>query len=586
MPAIHSRKRSRILNWCITLLVVGIAGGILARPYAARVYHRWSAQRHVQKASDFLAQGDPRHALLEARSALVHSGRDVEAIRIAAQSLEAIGAPEADEWRAQLDTLQPHDPENTLARARTALKITGATGSQQLLDTLDPADRKGAPYHAVAAAIAFEKNDTAAAESHWAEAARLEPEEKAHRLNLISMRLESKTPGVREGALAALQEMRGDPATGVEALRQLLADAIRRREAIQAREFADALVADKRCTFSDKLTRLSTLRMIHDARSSAYLLELRDAAVANPAELFTLLMWMNANELSLMVAEWVRWMPQELIARAPVSLGVADAYMRIADWAKLEELTGTAKWGEMDFMRKAFLACALEHLDEDADAAKEWADAVSAVRGRADAMERLAKFAVQAKWTKRAQELKWTLAAMPKSPRWVLDSLWKDAYQRGDTAQLQKLSGAQAKADPKGLASRNNYAFLSLLTRNTEDNPHGIAETLYREHPEDGLVASTYALSLFQQGKAADAAALMSALKPEQLRQPQVALYHAIFLLANGQAEKAQEYLKLSAEWPMLPEEKALLDRVTATSAKTTGSAQGRSETDAPAPVR
>jgi predicted Zn-dependent protease len=237
-------------------------------------------------------------------------------------------------------------------------------------------------------------------------------------------------------------------------------------------------------------------------------------------------------------------------------------------------------------MRKAFLACALEHLDEGDDAAKEWADAVSSARGRADAMERLARFATQAKWPKRAQDIKWALTAMPQSPRWVADSLWQDAYQRGDTAQLQKLSSSQAKADPKGIAARNNYAFLSLLTRNYEGNPHGIAEALFREHPEDGMIASTYALSLYQQGKAADAVALMSALKPDQLRQPQVALYHAIFLLANGQAGQAQGYLKLSDRWPMLPEEKAMLDRAKAASAKTTEPAQPPPKTDSPAPAR
>ena len=62
--------------------------------------------------------------------------------------------------------------------------------------------------------------------------------------------------------------------------------------------------------------------MIQDARSATYLLELRDAAVSEPVDLCTLLLWMNANDLSLMVTEWVRWMPPEMIARPPVCLGV------------------------------------------------------------------------------------------------------------------------------------------------------------------------------------------------------------------------------------------------------------------------
>ena len=558
----------------------------MARPYAAAAYHRWSARHHVAQASAAFARGDHYGAFLAARDALGDRPLDADATRVLAKSLEAMDAPEAVEWRAKLATLLPGDPENTVAQAVAALKTGGAATAEQFLGSLDAAGRGSAGYHVVAAAIALKKNDGVAAGSHFAEAARLEPGDKSHRLNLASVRLESKLPGVRETALEALREMRGTPATSLEALRMLLADAIRRREAQASRDLADALVADQRCIFADKLTRLSALRMIHDARSTPYLLELRDAAVSEPVELSTLLLWMNANELSLMVAEWVRWMPQEMISRPPVCLGVSEAYVHTGDWQKLENLTGTAKWGQHEFMRRAFLALALEHLDEEEDAAKEWKQAVSAARGRADLMEHLAKFALQVKWTKRADETMWDLAGLPQCPRWVLDSLWQDAYQRGATEKLHRLSREFAKADPKGIASRNNYAFLSLLTRNADGNPNEIAKSLHREHPENAMVASTYGLSLHQQGRSGEAAAMMAALSAEELRQPQVALYQAIFLLASGQPEKAKDYLKLSADWPLLPEEAALLEKAKADSVKFAESSAQATDTAVPGTAR
>jgi hypothetical protein len=302
--------------------------------------------------------------------------------------------------------------------------------------------------------------------------------------------------------------------------------------------------------------------MTKDARSGPYLLELRDAALSEPAQLFALLMWMNTNDLSLMVTEWASRMPPELRSNPPVALGVAEANLKVSDWVKLHELATASTWGEMDYLRRAYDARALERLGEEAAAAGEWTKAVSAARGSPDGLERLAKFALQAKWTKRAEEILWILAALPQSPRWVLDSLWKAAFKRGETAQLQKLSSAIAKKDPKSVASRNNYVFLSLLTRTDEGNPHLTAESLHREHPGNAMIASTYALSLYQQGKAEEAVAVMAALGAEELRQPQVALYYAIFLLAVGQPEIAEGYLKRSADWPMLTEEKALLARV------------------------
>ncbi len=569
MPAIQPGRRRRILfRIVVAIALAGGAAAFFARPYAVAAYHRWNGQRLVRRAADSLAQGDPRRALLDAKTVLRHNLADPEAARIMAQALEALGLPDAEEWRKRLDSLRPGDAENVPALARALLKSSGWQSAEQCLDTLAPAARDSAAFHTVAASIAMEKRDTVAAESHWAEASRLEPGDKRHRLTLAALRLESKVPGQREAALAALHGMRASPATSVEALRQLLADAIRRHETSAARDLADALVAEKTCTFNDRLARLTTLRLTDDARSTPYLLELRDAAMGDAINLYTLLMWMNANNLTLMVNEWVRWMPQEMITRPPAGLAVAEAFMRSGEWRRLEDLTGAAKWGHVDFVRKAFLACALEHLGEEEDGAKEWADAVAAVRGRGDALERLARFALQAKWGKRADEIMRTLATMPQCPRWVMDSLWKDAFQNGDTAQLQRISSAQAKADPKGIAARNNYAFLSLLTHNAEGNPQRIAETLHRERPENALVTSTYALSLYQQARAADAVALMAALKPDDLRQPQVALYYAIFLLADRQPEKADEYVKLSKKWPMLPEEKVLLERARAAGLK------------------
>lgn len=561
MPANKSGRRRRTLYWLVAVAVAGFAAAFFARPYAAAAYHRWSAQRLVRRAADSLAQGDPRRALLDAKTVLRKNLGDAEATRIMAQALEALGMPEAEDWRQRLDCLRPGDAENVPTLARALLKSSGWESAEQCLDTLPPAARDSAAFHAVAAAISMEKRDTVAAESHLAEAARLEPGDKRHRLSLAAVRLDSRIPGQREAALAALREMRTSPATSIEALRQLLADATRRREAASARNLADALVAEGTCTFKDRLARLTTLRLTADARSTPYLLELRDAAMGDATNLYTLLMWMNANDLALMVDEWVRWMPQEMISRPPAALAVAEAFMRSGAWQRLEDLTGTAKWGEVDFVRKAFLACALEHLGEEEDAAKEWADAVAAGRGRGNALDRLARFAIQAKWERRAGELMRVLAGMPQCPRWVTDSLWKDALQRGDTAQLQKISRIQVKADPRGIAARNNYAFLSLLMRNAEGNPQRIAEALHREHPENALVTATYALSLYQQGRPGNAVALMAALKPEDLRHPQVALYYAIFLLAERQPEKAAEYMTLAKKWPMLPEETALLER-------------------------
>jgi predicted Zn-dependent protease len=559
-----AQKRSTFRYWILGLVIAAVAGGIFAWPHAVQRYHQWNSQRHVRAASESLAKGDFRHAALSAQSALAHNPADAQAVRVMAQSLEALGAPEAVQWRDRLDTLLPGDAENVLARARTALKTNGVEAAEQMVNSLSPEARSSAAYHDVAAAIALEKRDAASAESHWAEASRLEPDKIRHHVNLARVRLESRTPGTRAAALDVLQELRAKPSASLEVLRLLLADAFSNHDANRVREMADALVADARSSFDDKLTRLTALRKIQDPRSGPYLLELRDEAVSEPANLYALLGWMNSHDLALMVTEWVGFLPPELASKPPICIAMAEAYSKVGAWRKLEELTGSTKWGGLDYIRRAFLSRALDRLGEEEDATREWTEAVAAARARSDAMERLAKIALGWKWDRRAEEIMWALAGRPECPRWVADSLWNTVSGRGETAQLQKLSAVLAKLDPKGVATRNNYAFLSLLTRTDEGNPHRVAESLHREHPENGSVAATYGLSLYQRGKAKEAVALMSTLKPEDLREPQVALYYAIFLIAAGHADRADEYLKLSAGSPMLPEEKALLARAKA----------------------
>ncbi len=559
-----SRRTKRNAFWVklAVLLAAGVVAAMFAWPHAKSRWTRWRTEREVRKASDFLSKGDVRRAVLSASNALQITPFDTEATRVIATALDIAGAPEAEQWRARLDSLRPGDAANTLARARFALKSGNTETAAAFLESLRPADQNTAAYHAVAAAIAKERRDLLFAESHWAEAVRLEPSEKRHLMGLAGAQMESHILEKRDAGLRTLRELRDDPGVRIDVLRLLLADAVRQRDEGAALSAADALVADPNCRFTDKLARLATLRLLNDPRSGPYLLELRDASLSRPAELFALLSWMNTHNLPLMVAEWLGGMPEDLTTKPPVCLAAAEAHMRSGNWTKLEQISTAASWEGNEHIRRAMLALALEHIAGKDESEKEWRNAITAAGRRLDTLERLAKFAIQAKWEARAVEIMWTLASMPACPQWILSSLWRDAHRSGNTAQLQKLSGIFVKADPKNVATRNNYAFLSLLIRSDDGNPQRTAESLHRENPTDPVVASTYGLSLLQQGRAEEAVKVMSAFRSDELRRPQIALYHGIFLAAAGQVEKADEFLKLGAGWPMLPEEHSLLNRV------------------------
>ena len=328
-------------------------------------YDRWSAMRQVRRATDCLAKGDFKRALLDAKSALLVNAMDTEATRIVAKALEGTGAQgAAAAWRSRLDSLDPGNSENVVAWASDALKAGDMVAAERVLGMLKPDAKTSAAYHSTAAMLAMAKRDTATAETHLAEAARLEPNEDIHRLPLATMRLGSKQPELRTSAVEVLTEISSRPPKSVEALRALLADAISREEWTTAGQLAEKLVADPGATFEDKLTRLATLRAMKSPKSTEYLTDLRNSAVSNPDDLYLLFMWMNQHDLALMVAEWAGSLPRNIIGAPPTAAAVADAYVRGSDWKKLRSFVEGQTWADWDYLRRAFRARALERLDE------------------------------------------------------------------------------------------------------------------------------------------------------------------------------------------------------------------------------
>jgi len=560
------------LFWAVLVLAVG---AILGWPKAKRRYQRWHAARQVRHAEELIASGDFRHALLEARGALEVNPMDPRAVRIIARALEEAGSvAAAAQWRSRLDSITPGDQKNILAWASDSLKSGDAVAAARILSMLKPEPMNDPGYHATAAEVAMAKQDLAGAELHWAEAARLDPQEDRYRLRLAILRLGSRKAGTHDGAVETLRELSLKTPKNLEALRALLADATNYRDWGKGLEFANALVAAPGATFPDKLMRLATLRAVESREATEYLMGLRNGTLSSPDDLYLLLMWMNQHDLALMVAEWARTLPPEVLGAPPVCVAVADAYARDSDWKKLSETVEGRAWGEWDYLRRAFLARALERLDDAEQSAQEWNDAVSAARSlprSEEGLERLARIASSWNWDVRAEEVMRMLAGTPGCPRWVLGELWSMSLERAEAAQLQKLIRAFAQADPKSTDLRTRFAFFSLLVHSEEGNPDREAEKLFVENPGNGAIAVTRGLSLFQQGKFAEALAVTAGLPPEELQKPDVALYHAIFLTANREADKAAGFFKAAEKRKMFAEEKALLERAKVAAARAAG---------------
>ena len=557
--------------------VVLIAGAVAGWPRLKNRYVRWDAKSRIARAEQALSEKDYKRAALSLRAVLAADPANADAIRMVARVLDAAASPEAVQWWSRLDSLQPENSDTILAWAAAAMKTGDTPTAERVLKMLAPAGRETAAFHVVSAKIAQSKKETEDAANHWAEAVRIAPDEPGHRLALGAIRLRSQDSKQRNEAIAMLTGLVERTPPNLHAIRILLDYSLRLEDWKRADALSKMLVADSTATISDKLHRLTALRKMGTQEAPGYLLDLRTAGLSNPSELYLLFMWMNQNNLAMMVSEWSRTLERDIIGVVPVCVAVADAYARSSDWQRLREFLNEGAWGEQDYLRRAFLARALERLGEPEAGATEWKDGISATRSRADAHERLEKMvrlAIGWGWEQRAQEVMWSLAGSPACPRWILDRLWLVAIEKRDAAQLQKLAGVLAQVDSKSVAFRNDSAFYSLLVRSDKGNPHGEAEKLFAENPGDASIALTRALSLFQQGEAAAAAALTGSMPADELKKPRIALYHAIFLTAAGKGANAAEFLVSAQGWKMYPEEKALLDRAKTLAEKTAGDSE------------
>ncbi len=105
---------------------------------------------------------------------------------------------------------------------------------------------------------------------------------------------------------------------------------------------------------------------------------------------------------------------------------------------------------------------------------------------------------------------------------------------------------------------QNNVAAISMLLKTHLTEAHEAARQAYAKLPEIPSIAATYAYSLHLQGRTKEGLTALEKLKSQDLAQPSVALYYGLLLRADNQTAKAAQYLALTRDAPLLPEEKAL----------------------------
>jgi predicted Zn-dependent protease len=553
-------KKTAIAGVPLVVLLLAGAGYWLVRPWYLDARER----RAMSQARQFTERGDFRNGLLATRQALRFNPANAAACELMANYAEMAGSPLALAWRKRVAELQP-SLTNRLLLASCALRFEAPPFglADEALREIGEAGRSNAAYHVVSSDLAIRLNQLARAEEHLSAASRLEPANLAHQVNLAVLRLQSREPQKAAQARARLEQARSDPRLGLTALRSLIVDSQNRGDLGVAERDATELLAHPHSAFSDRLTRLAILRAKQSAGFTPALRDAQRLAGTNASLSAGLCGWMSRAGMAEEATAWVKSLPAAIQAQPPLRMAVAESHSFRGDWGALQAHVESDGWGDLEFIRLAWLARARERQEDKTGSSLNWRKATRLVSENATSLALLARMAEGWGWKAEAERLLW--AILERHPReiWAAPALERLYHASGNTRGLRKVYATLINRGSPDPVLRNNLAMCDLLLKMDLPLAHEYARENHERHPNQPGFASTYAFSLFVQGQPAAALKIMESLPPDDLDKPSMKACYGVILAAVGQTEKAKQRLGEVDERALLPEETALMDDMT-----------------------
>ena len=556
-PAAASAGRSlraRLLSWpaLVLLVLLGLVAWGGARLYIQRRDRMlFAAAARALDARDFPAAWVWLQRLYRERP------NNIDTIRLIARLEADERAPDELQWRVRAIRIGPAVLDDYLGWAAAALRLGQNAVAVEALEHVPAQWQGNAAYHEMLGGAFAAAGQLGAADANFAEAARLEPANPVHLVNLAALRLTSPSEEIRRDARASLERV-ASSAGSLPAIRALLEDATRQRDAARTARFRAAMRRQAGRTLEDELACISAAPSTAGAR--AELAALWKTIATDPPQALQVAEWMMRRGDSLEALDWLRKLPPAAQSAIPIQMGLADGLAALRDWRALRSYLAGRNWRNCDFLRAALLVrCARE----SGASAPAWADAIAACRGDASDMLLLAQTAAGWSWQAEGEALYWQIALLGYPAREpALKALWESYSATGNTGGLLRVAREQYGDAPADAVIRNNFAFLSLLTGIGGADVQRIAEEDYRNQPENANIAATYAYSLYVDGRYQEGLRVMKRFGENRLQAAGAALYLALLEQAAGETEAAGRSATAVDPARLLPEERLLLRKI------------------------
>ncbi len=543
--------------WLKPLVVLLVAGGVGAGGFW--IYRAGEPSRLCKQARSLLEKGDYRNAAMVLRRAVTIAPRNQEAVRMMTELTEKLGVANAVAWHEQLVELNPDSATDRIAWAASAIRSRRIDAAEAALAGAPESFRSTGDYEALRGMVAMGKGNWGEAEKAFAEASRRDPARESYRFNHALAQAQALDPKMREAGIEGLRESAKAGAYATHAKRALTRVLVRQKKAPEALPLAVELANSKDAIFPDHLTELDLVGWLKKEDFPAAMARAREAALKSPVDLAALLTWSTQRSMARETREWAGKLDPALLERPEVIEAYAELVAATNDWSALTELTSKKlPWARGEAMRNAFAALAAEKSGKAGEAANFWQLATQTAVENRDLAMAVAYFAHRAGWRNRLMETLWAASAS-KDPEWALRMLHRLCVEDANTAGLLRVARRLAVVKPDDDGARNNSIILGLLLNEPPAPLVEEARMLYQKAPANPTFASTYAYALHVAGRSAEGLAILEKLPPAALATPEIALYHAVLLAANGKQPAAVEAVAVARKAKLLPEEERLL---------------------------
>lgn len=555
-------RRVFLLRWGKRLLCAALIAAISSGGY--RGYRLRQTRQLTHEAQQLVQRGDYQNAALVARRLLALEADHLIANRIMAELAEIAGDAKAVHWRTRTAHLEPGVADNQVLLAKAALRFGQLSLAENVITHLPESARQGAQYHEVAGTLALAQKNVAAAEQHYAVAARLDPANHQRALSLATVRLGSSDAEISEAADGDLVLLTARPEVRSEALRALTTDALSRNKRELAIDWAEQLRAEKSATFADTLLYLES---VHGTGvGDIALAETKSKALKSANDTAQLLTWLNRHGLAQAAREWAADLPAAIAETQPVPLAIAESLGTLQDWNALLASVEGKNWGQAESVRLAVQSHALRRLHAAARSSTEaqpvWRAALRAAQTHPQHLLAIGRLAEEWGDDAQAEEVWWMVTNGRDHTGTGLAALSRLYKAKQDTRGLLRVAKRALELDPNDLGAANNCANLGVLL-NGDGSARRLAARLHAGHPSNRTFAATYAYALHSEGKLSDGLKIIETLKEDELRNPAIAAYYFVMLVDNGKLERARQFLAHAKRAALLPEEQRLLTAAT-----------------------